>query len=53
MAVFGARTAHTEIILPLGEKHLLSPKPPDGWLGIVEFPSHEVSDRKELTSLEM
>ena len=29
MADFGAPPAHTEILLPLGRKHILSPKPPD------------------------
>jgi len=33
MADFGAPLTHTEILLPLGGKHILSPKPPDGRLG--------------------
>jgi len=37
-------------LLPLGGKHILSPKPPDGRLEIVEFPRRDVSDRRELSS---
>jgi len=33
MADFDAPPAHTEILLPLGGKHILSPKPLDGHLG--------------------
>jgi hypothetical protein len=33
MADFDALPAHTEILLPLGGKHILSPKPPDDPLG--------------------
>jgi hypothetical protein len=33
MADLGAPPVHTEILLPLGGKHILSPKPPDGLLG--------------------
>jgi len=33
MADFGAPPAYTEILLPLGGKHILSPKPPDDPLG--------------------
>ena len=50
MADFGAPLTHTEILLPLGGKHILSPKPPDGRLEIVEFPRREVSDQGKLIS---
>jgi len=50
MADFGVPPDHTEILLPLGGKHILSPKPPDDYLGIIEFPRYEVSDRRELSS---
>ena len=50
MGDFGAPLTHTEILLPLGEKHILSPKPPDGISEIIEFPRLEVSDQRELSS---
>ena len=37
-------------LLTLGGKYILSPKPPDGRLEIVEFPRHDISDRRELSS---
>ena len=33
MADFGVALALTEILLPLGEKHILSPNPPDAHFG--------------------
>jgi len=50
MVDFGAPLTHTEILLPLGGKHILSPKPPDGISEIIEFPRREVSDSRELSS---
>jgi len=50
MADFGALPAHTEILLPLGGKHILSPKPPDGRLGNCRISGREVSNRRELSS---
>ena len=38
MADFGAPPSHTEILLPLGGKHILSPKLPDGYLGNYRIP---------------
>jgi hypothetical protein len=37
MADFGVAPAHPEILLPLGGKHILSPKPPDTFRKIIEF----------------
>jgi hypothetical protein len=49
MVDFGAPLVHTETLLPLGGKHILSPKPPDGVSEIIEFPRLEVSKRGELS----
>jgi len=43
MADFGAPPAHTEILLPLGGKHILSPKPPDAPLGNYRISESELS----------
>jgi hypothetical protein len=51
MADFGAPPVHTEILLPLGGKHILSPKPPDDRLGTYRISETEVSDRRELSSI--
>jgi hypothetical protein len=50
MVDFGSPLTHTEILLPLGGKHILSPKPPDGVSEIIEFPRLEVSKRSDLNS---
>ena len=53
MADFGAPPAHTEILLPLWGKHILSPKPPDDCLDNRRFPRRGVSDRRELSSYQV
>ena len=53
MADFGAPLVHTEILLPLGGKHILSPKPPDDRLGTYRISETEVSDRRELSSKQL
>jgi len=50
IADFGALPAHTEILLPLGGKHILSPKPLMPVSELVEFLRREVSGRREPSS---